>query len=186
MGGSRSKRDQGCMESGQTTPSWKAAAVIECEQLYSYADARCQGGALHRMSAFRVFWSKWPCAVILVFCSTLLTLLWSLVAWIPPSALLFSPRKQLSSAFWQADKACLNCSGLFGECACIHYVGCSLVSTFRNETQVSSPVTRTTWLRIHRDLSGIALKGQSQSRSHSMPFVGTLGIFGTHLVRNLW
>jgi hypothetical protein len=37
----------------------------------------------------------------LVFCSTLLTILWSLVAWIPPSARLSCPRKQLPSASWQ-------------------------------------------------------------------------------------
>jgi hypothetical protein len=38
-----------------------------------------------------------------VFPSTLPTLLWSLVVWIPPSALLSCPRKQLSSATLQAD-----------------------------------------------------------------------------------
>jgi hypothetical protein len=36
---------------------------------------------------------------------------------------------------------------LFGECVCIHCFGCSLVSTITNETQVSSPVTHTIWLR---------------------------------------
>jgi hypothetical protein len=36
----------------------------------------------------------------LVFHNTLLTLLWSLVAWIPQSALLSCSSKQLASAFW--------------------------------------------------------------------------------------
>jgi hypothetical protein len=38
----------------------------------------------------------------------------------------------------------LNLFGLFGECACIHCFDRSLVSTFANKTQVSSPITRTT------------------------------------------
>jgi hypothetical protein len=38
---------------------------------------------------------------LLVFRNTLLTLLWPLIAWIPPSAFLSCPRKQLPSAFWQ-------------------------------------------------------------------------------------
>jgi hypothetical protein len=37
---------------------------------------------------------------------------------------------------------CLNFFGLFGECVCIHLFDCSLVSTFTNETQVSSPGTQ--------------------------------------------
>jgi hypothetical protein len=36
-----------------------------------------------------------------VFRNALMTLLWSVVAWIPPSALLYCYRKQLPSAFWQ-------------------------------------------------------------------------------------
>jgi hypothetical protein len=61
---------------------------------------------------------------------------------------------------------CLNFFGLFSECVCIHCFDCSLVSTFTNGTQVSSPVM---WLRIHRHLCGIALK--CQSRSHSLHFM---------------
>jgi hypothetical protein len=53
------------------------------------------------------------------FYSTLLTLLWSLIAWIAPSAVLSCPRKESPSAD--------NFSGLFGECACIHYFDWSLV-----------------------------------------------------------
>jgi hypothetical protein len=40
-----------------------------------------------------------------------------------------------------ADKVYLKLFGLSGECACIHCFDCSLLSTFTNETQVSSPVT---------------------------------------------
>jgi hypothetical protein len=89
----------------------------------------------------------WPCAVFLVFPNTLLMLLWSRVAWIPPSAHLSSPRKQLSSAFCQADIVCLNFFSLFGDCVCIHCFDYTLISTFTNETQVSSAVTRIMWLR---------------------------------------
>jgi hypothetical protein len=73
-------------------------------------------------------------AVFLVFHDTLLTLLWSCVAWIPPSSLFYCNRKQLPSAFWQADNVCLNFFGLFGECVCIHSLDCFLISTFTNET----------------------------------------------------
>jgi hypothetical protein len=41
-----------------------------------------------------------PMQFFLVFSNTLVNLLWSLVAWIPPSELLSCPRKQLSSALW--------------------------------------------------------------------------------------
>jgi hypothetical protein len=77
--------------------------------------------------------------------SRLLTLLWSLVR-IPPSALLSCLRKQLPSAFWQWD-VCLNFFSLFGECVYIHCFDFSFISTFPNETQVSSPFTHTMWLR---------------------------------------
>jgi hypothetical protein len=42
-----------------------------------------------------------------------------------------------------ADNVRLNFFGLFGECVCIHCFDYSLVSTFTNGTQVSSPVART-------------------------------------------
>jgi hypothetical protein len=64
-GGTHSEQDQGCKEGGQTTPSWNAIAVLECEQLY--ADAHCHGEALHQMSAFNAFSSEWPYAVFSVF-----------------------------------------------------------------------------------------------------------------------
>jgi hypothetical protein len=79
----------------------------------------------------------------LVFPNTLLTS-WFLVSWIPPSALLSYTRKQLPSGFWQADNVCLNFFNLFGV---HHWPECYLLSTFRNETWISSPVTRTMWLR---------------------------------------
>jgi hypothetical protein len=41
-------------------------------------------------------------AHLLVFRNILLTLLWSLLLWIPPSTFLSSPRKRTPSAFWQA------------------------------------------------------------------------------------
>jgi hypothetical protein len=80
--------------------------------------------------------------IFLVIFDILMTLLWSLVAWIPPPALLSCPRKQEPSAFWQADNVHLNFFGLFGECVCIHCFGYTLVSTFTTELQVSSPVFR--------------------------------------------
>jgi hypothetical protein len=95
-----------CKEGVQTTPCWNIPVVLECEQLY--ADAHCHWGTLHRMSAFHAFCAEWPYSGFFFFgvSRTLLTLLWSLVAWIPPSALLSCHRKQWSSAFWR---------GLFGD-----------------------------------------------------------------------
>jgi hypothetical protein len=53
-----------------------------------------------------------------------------------------------SSAFWEAD-VCLKIFGLFIVWMCVHPLLwlLFLVSTFTNETQVSSPVTCTMWLR---------------------------------------
>jgi hypothetical protein len=77
---------------------------VEMLQQYSSVSScmRMHGGALHWMSAFHAFCSELPYAFFLVFCSTLLTLSWSCVVWIPSSAFLSCPRKQLSSASWQA------------------------------------------------------------------------------------
>jgi hypothetical protein len=87
------------------------------------------------------------CAVFLVFHNTLLTLLWSFVTRIPPSALLSCPVQENSCHQ-------LSCRCLFKifwlvlwMCVCIYCFDCSLVSTFTNETRVSSPVTHTMWLR---------------------------------------
>jgi hypothetical protein len=110
-----------------------------------HADAHHHGGALHWHYSIThlLFWMAGP-KQFLVFHNTLLTLLWFLVAWIPPSALLFSPRKVIIS--FLAD-VYLNLFRLSGECVHIHCFDCSLVSTFTNKTQVSSPVTCIMWLR---------------------------------------
>jgi hypothetical protein len=93
----------------RTTPIWNAPAVLECEQLY--ADMHRHGGALHHMSAFHTFCSEWPYTVFLTVSQVIrLTLLCSHAAWIPPSAPLSCPRKQLPSAFWQMSvKTILTC-----------------------------------------------------------------------------
>jgi hypothetical protein len=124
--------------------------MLECEQLY--VEAHYYGGALHRMEAFCTFSSEWPYVVFffLLFHNTLVTLLWSLVAWLPPSALLSCPRKQFTSAFWQTTFVWTFWSfsfGFFGACVCIHCYDCFLVWAFTNETQVSSPVTHMMRLR---------------------------------------
>jgi hypothetical protein len=54
---------------------------------------------------------------------------------------LFLLQKSVAISFL-ADNVCLNFFGLFVECVCTHCFDCYLVSTFTNETQVSSPVTR--------------------------------------------
>jgi hypothetical protein len=94
----------------QVTVTWseirdvrKVVKQLPVEMLWLqqlYVDAHCHGGAQHQMLAFHSFSSEWPYTVFLTFRSTLLMLLWSLVAWILPSALLTCPRKQLPSAFW--------------------------------------------------------------------------------------
>jgi hypothetical protein len=53
----------------------------------------------------------------------------------------FLSQKTVGISFWQADNVCLNFFGLFGECVCIHCFDCSLVSTFKKETQVPPPGT---------------------------------------------
>jgi hypothetical protein len=44
--------------------------VLECEQLYSYVDAHCHGGALHRISAFHTFCSDCRYAFCVTFRNT--------------------------------------------------------------------------------------------------------------------
>jgi hypothetical protein len=67
-----------------------------------------RGGALHRMSAFLTYCSEWRYAVFLVFRSTLLMLMWPIIAYVYLSARVSFPKKQLPSAIWQADNVCLN------------------------------------------------------------------------------
>jgi hypothetical protein len=66
----------------------------------------------------------------------------------------------------------LNFFDIFGECMCIHYFDCSLISTFTNEIQVSSSVTRMMWMRNSSPSFWYRSK-KSQSRSHSLCFVRT-------------
>jgi hypothetical protein len=66
--------------------------------------------------------------------------LWSFVTCIPSLALL---------SFHQLCGR----QRLFGQCVCIHCFGWSLVPIFINETQVSSPVTRTMWWRCSLSFS---------------------------------
>jgi hypothetical protein len=73
---------------------WQCLSASSCMQTH------CCVEALHRMSAFHAFCSEWPYTVFLAFHNTLLTLLWSLDAWIA-SALLSCPRMQLPSVFCQ-------------------------------------------------------------------------------------
>jgi hypothetical protein len=127
----------------------------------------------------------WPYAVFLVFLNTLLMLLRSLVAWIPSSALLSCPRKQLPSAFWQADNICLNFFGLFGECVCIHCFDCSLIATFTNETQASSSVTHMIWLRNSSPSLWYRSK-KVKARVIRSVLCAPMSIHKTHLARNLW
>jgi hypothetical protein len=145
----RSERDQSCKEVSQTTPSWNTPVALECEHLYSYADAHCHGGALHRLSAFHAFSSEWPYAVFLCVCVSQYIFNVIMVPCCMSSTIStsFLSQRQLLSAFWQAENVYLNLFGLFRECVCIQCFDCSLVSIFRNETQVSSRDTRTIWLR---------------------------------------
>jgi hypothetical protein len=77
----------------------QCSSASNCTQARIVMEAHC---------TFHAFRSEWRGAVIYVFRNTLLTLLWSLVAWIPPSALLSCPRKQSPSTSWQADNVWLN------------------------------------------------------------------------------
>jgi hypothetical protein len=52
------------------------------------------------------------------------------------------PYQKTVTISFLAGRQCLSkMIGLFGECVCIHFFDCSLVSTFANETHISSPVT---------------------------------------------
>jgi hypothetical protein len=109
--------------------------LLKCEQLY--AVARCHGEALHQMSTFHAFCSEWPYAVSMGFQNTFMMFSWSLVAWLPPSALLSCPRKQVPSA----KNICLNFTSSFSEYVFIECFDRSLISAITNKTQVLSPVT---------------------------------------------
>jgi hypothetical protein len=87
---------------------------VEMPQQCSSANAHCHEEVLYRMSAFHAFCYEWPYAVFSVLRNTLVTLLWSSIAWIPSSAPLSCRRKQLPSDLWQRDNVCLNFFNLFG------------------------------------------------------------------------
>jgi hypothetical protein len=132
-------RDQECNEGGQTTPSRNAPAVLECEQLY--ADKHCLGGALqvHWMSEFHIVHTEWSYEGFLAFHNTFMTL--RSVARIPTISIPLLSQKTIPTSFLAG--IWLNFLGLFDECVCNHSFVCSLVSTFRNETQVPSHVKKT-------------------------------------------
>jgi hypothetical protein len=69
--------------------------MLKCKQLN--IEKRCHKKALHHISAFHTIDSL----QFFLFYNTLLTLLWSCVAWIPPTALISCLIKQISSGFWQ-------------------------------------------------------------------------------------
>jgi hypothetical protein len=138
-GGSHLVRDQGCKKHGQTTPNLNALAMLECEQMY--ADVHCHGGSLHYVSSPQLlFWM-----VLHGFFSVLQYTSGIIVAhcWMNSNistSFLSFPRKQLLSA---SGRCLFKLFSLFDECLCIHCSDYSLVTLFRNETQVSSPVTHT-------------------------------------------
>jgi hypothetical protein len=86
---------------------------------------------------FDIFHSKWPCTLFLVFCSTLLTLLWSLLHEFLCNYSFLS-QKTVTLSFL-ADSICLSIFYLV-----IHCFDCSLVTVY---AQVSWPVGCMMWLR---------------------------------------
>jgi hypothetical protein len=109
------------------------------------------------MSAFLVFYSEWPALRgFLVFRSTHLTLFVNSTISTPflvPELLtlfvystLSTPllvHKTVATSFLAGKQRLFKLFRLYGECVCIHCFDRFLVSAFINETQVSSPVTRT-------------------------------------------
>jgi hypothetical protein len=76
---------------------------------------------------------------------------------------------------------------LFHECVCIHCFDCSLVSTFINETQNSSPVTHTMWLWNSSPSSWYCSKNVKFKAEAILCILwAPMSIFGTHLAQNLW
>jgi hypothetical protein len=73
---------------------------------------------------------------------------------------------------------------LFGECVCVHCFDCSLVTTFTNETQVSSPVICAMWLRNSLSLWYYCRK--FKSRIHSLRSVCAREHFRNLSCVNLW
>jgi hypothetical protein len=128
-----------------------------------------------------LFWMADPMQYFQYFaCNTLLTLLWSLVAWIPHIALLSCPRKQLLSDSWQADNICLNFFGLFGKCVCVSSALTALWFQYsKMKPRFHHPLLICCDWELHCHLCGITLK--CQSWSHSLRFVHNHEYLFTHL-----
>jgi hypothetical protein len=96
----------------------------------------------------------------------------------------FLSRKTAAMSFLQ-DNVCSVIFCLFGECVCLHCFDCYLVSTFTNETQVSSPVAHTMWLG---NPSPFLWHRSKQVKAETILCVlcAIVSIFGTHLAQNLW
>jgi hypothetical protein len=76
------------------------------------------------------------------------------------------PSQKIGVIRFLAD-ICLNLFSLLGECMCIQCFNCSMASTFKNENQVSSPLTQTMWLRNSSPALWYCSK-KSQSWNHSV------------------
>jgi hypothetical protein len=136
--------------------------VLACDQLY--ADVHCHGGAPHRVSAFHVSCYEWSHAVFSVpqYTSDVIAVPCCMNSTISTPFL-----SQKTAAINLLADVYLNFFGLSGECVRIHCFNCSLVSTFTNKTQVSSPVTRTMRLR-NSSPSLCHSKNVHKNRSHSL------------------
>jgi hypothetical protein len=86
---------------------------------------------------------------------------------------------------FSAESVCLNLCGLFNECVCIHCFGCSLVSAFIYQSQVSS---RYSVIEKFIIMFVVLFKGVlNQSQGYSLCFVCTHGQFqNLSLIQMLW
>jgi hypothetical protein len=146
--------------------------VLECEQLY--VDAQRQWGALHRMSAFHALFPD----IILALLNPLLHEFRHQHSIPVPKAVAIS---------WHANIVHLNFFCLSCKCLWTDRFDSSLVTTYTNETKVSSPVTLTMWLRNslpslwHRFIN---VKGKIEAIISGL--YAPVIIFGNHLAQNLW
>jgi hypothetical protein len=140
--------------------------VLEYKKLY--VDKHCHGGALYWMPEFHTYCSEWPYAVPpTLYISDIIVVPCCMNSTISTP---FLSQKMVAIRLL-ASRRLFNLYNLFGERVCIHCFGCSLVSTFTNETQVSSSVTHIMWLR---NLSpSLWYCSKNQSRSYSLHFVRT-------------
>jgi hypothetical protein len=127
--GSCSEREQG----GQTTPSWNALTVLECEQFR--ADSRCQQHNTERQHSTRLVLNGSMSSLrVSQYTSHVIVILYCMNSTIRTPFLSY---KTDFFSFWQQDNNCLNFCGF----------DCCLISKFASETLVLSPVNRTMWLR---------------------------------------